>query len=145
MNIKIEHMSGDIIESGGVKNVTQHIYGSMPQQGEDQHIKQAIKQLLNKTTEDGKPLMQNQGQWYAVYRILVDYCKWPTSMAAFCRRINDMGFELPIKCDEASLKKINVQPPFFKPFCEWKAMGNATQYDRQYIVAQTFKEIVDEG
>lgn len=48
MSIKIEHVHGDVIEAGGVKNVTQNFYdGTRPQEGEDLRLPDEDEEILD--------------------------------------------------------------------------------------------------
>lgn len=129
----------------GAQNVTYsgNIINHAPAADADAHVKDALQKLMQQKRDDGQPVFQKQGQWYAVYRILVDCYQWPDNMAAFCRRIQDMHIE-GVPCKEDSLKNINGQPPFFKPFDQWQPQGNQVQFDRLYLAAQTFKDFMDE-
>lgn len=110
----------------------------------DSHVKEAIQRLMEQTQPDGTYVFQTQTQWYAVYRILVDYHHWPDSMAAFERRINDMQLALRVPCKEESFKKINTQTPYYRPFEEWKPKDNPTLYNRLRQTAQHFKQLMDQ-
>lgn len=49
MDIKIEHMHGDIIEQGGVKNVTQNFYdGTRPEHGEDVRLPDEDSEVIDR-------------------------------------------------------------------------------------------------
>lgn len=130
----------------GAEQVTYsgNIINHAPTPDADTNVKNAITRLMEQTDEAGRPVFQWQNQWYAVFRILVDYHHWPDSMAAFERKINAMQLPLRVPCKEESLKKVSIEPPFSKPFEEWKPKGNPTQYERMNTTAQTFKQLMDE-
>lgn len=62
-------------------------------------------------------------QWVAVYRILVDYCGFPTEVAAFCERINKLmrGTKLCFSIDYQSVQKpLAAKSILRKPYSQWK-------------------------
>lgn len=130
----------------GAQNVTYsgNIVNHAPDAADDANVKEAIQKLMKQTRQDGEPVFETQGQWYAVFRILVDYHQWPDNMAEFCRRVSAMHLQgVKVECKEDSLKKINALPPFFKPFDQWQPYNNPLQYDRLFQVAQSFKQLMD--
>lgn len=46
-------------------------------------IKDALIETLEATDENGKKIFTEKRQWYAVYRVLSDYCGYPKNMKEF--------------------------------------------------------------
>ncbi len=136
------HVQGDYVK--GDKVMGNKYVGGACQQGEEERIKAALDRLMEERVADGSYLFHQQVQWYAVYRILVDYWGWRDgALADFCRRINAMGTKWRVACKIDGVKKINQTPPFFKAFSEWEETGNVATYTRQQSVARRFRELME--
>ena len=79
--------STQTIENLIMGDCTQNYYGSSHDEPrlapDDEEIKQALTELLEAKTDEGKPMMKTQTQWYAVYRVLYEYCNYPKKMTDF--------------------------------------------------------------
>ena len=97
----------------------------------DEKLKTMISKLMDEKDSNGKYVFKEQQQWYAVYRIMADHhlCR-DNDLAGFCRMIDNLHLPLRVACDYASLKKVNAQAPYFKPYDEWMPKGNTLQYDK---------------
>ncbi len=138
------HVQGDYVKGDKVMG-NKYVGGACQQGEEEERIKAALDRLMEERTADGSYLFHQQVQWYAVYRILVDYWGWRDgALADFCRRINAMGTKWRVACKIDGVKKINQTPPFFKAFSEWEETGNVATYTRQQSVARRFQELMEE-
>lgn len=137
--IKIGKVIGDVIEAGGVKNVTNNYYSeASPVTKSEQNVNAAIDALLQAKGEDGKPLMTLQEQWWAVYRVLNELCNYPNKMTDFCRLMTDMGAEDFVPpCKYSSLKSASLKVPLLSGKVHlWKQFENLSeQYKVQVQVA----------
>lgn len=112
---------------------------------EEERLRAALERLMEEQGSDGKPLFQTQAQWYAVYRILVDDYGWKEgALSDFCRRIGRLGVKWRVGCKADCLKRINQTSPFYKAFSEWEPQGSKAIYDRQALVAERFRELMEE-
>ncbi len=137
------HVQGDYVKGDKVMG-NKYVGGACQQGEEEERIKAALDRLMEERTADGSYLFHQQVQWYAVYRILVDYWGWRDgALADFCRRINAMGTKWRVACKIDGVKKINQTPPFFKAFSEWEETGNVATYTRQQSVARRFQELME--
>ena len=76
----------------------------------DTKIKEALEVLLSATDEDGHKLLVQNNQWYAVFRVLSEYCEYPSTMKDFCRVMTDMGMdEVNPPCKYDSIKKVPTE------------------------------------
>ena len=70
-------------------------------------MRNVLEQLVNATDDVGNNLFTDQGQWYAVYRVLSEQCDYPKNMTDFCRVMSDMGMEeVNPPCKYSSVKKV---------------------------------------
>ena len=112
-------------------------------------IRKSIALLMEERAGD-EPLFNLQGHWQAVYRILVDkgYCRDSDfdGFDAFIRTVMPEKVNKPYKKD--SVKNIN-KTDFNKPFDRWQydpsISGTRKPFERMQVVAQRFKEILEEN
>jgi len=112
-------------------------------------IRISIALLMEERAGD-KPLFNLQGHWQAVYRILVDkgYCRDSDfeGFDSFIRTVMPEKVNKPYKKD--SVKNIN-KTDFNKPFDRWQydpsISGTRKPFERMQVVAQRFKEILEEN
>ena len=85
-------------------------------------------------------MMKTKTQWYAVYRVLYEYCNYPKKMTDFERDINNrMGFkEAEPACSYESFKKVpNDLTDLSVKVSKWGALKKKTPaYEQQCIVAE---------
>jgi len=79
---------------------------------DDEDIYMAIVDLYQATDEKGERIFTEQGQWYAVYRVLKEYCNYPEQMTDFVSLIKkkEWAEEKPM-CKYASIAHINKELP----------------------------------
>ena len=136
--------STQTIENLIMGDCTQNYYGSSHDEPrlapDDEEIKQALTELLEAKNDDGKPMMKTKTQWYAVYRVLYEYCNYPKKMTDFERDINNrMGFkEAEPACSYESFKKVpNDLTDLSVKVSKWGALKKKTPaYEQQYVVAE---------
>ena len=88
----VEHEVANV-EAGGIGIQINHRRdeNSTPLTVSDKDIKAAIEQLLEaKGNKDGF-LFRNKKQWWAVYRVLKEYCNYPTDMKGFEAKMKELG------------------------------------------------------
>ena len=88
----VENEIGNV-ESGGIG--VQKVYGKeqTPLTASEKDIKAAIEALLREKDDNGKLLFKNKKQWWAVFRVLNEFCNYPQQMKSFCTKITDMKIE----------------------------------------------------
>ena len=91
------------------------------------------------------PLMSFDNQWVALYRILVDYCDYPSEIQAFCDQIDNSlaGRKLARPCRYQNIQKF-LTGILAKPYKQWLSYdaSNDTGFKRQKRVADQFLAIV---
>lgn len=91
-----------IVENHGTVNYNEK--ESAP--ADERHMRQVLRELLEAKDENGKKLMAEQQQWFAVYRFCVEYCKYPANIAEFERTMTRMGLgAADPPCRAASISK----------------------------------------
>lgn len=124
------------VENGGVLNFGLTEMGKDPEREDE--VKEAVMELLELTDAEGKRVFTDQGQWYAVYRVLNELCNYPKSMRDFCRCVK--RWELPeeaVKCTYAMMTdRQKVLTKLLQKVTTWhmcKDMSDA--YGKQWAVA----------
>ena len=113
---------------------------------DDERHARCIRTLFDMTGSKGRPLVTYSSQWTAIYRILVDYHRYPAEYVGFHRRMQQLGVDtLTPPCTYDALKDIDGL--FARPFEQWKAQNYAGQsavFERNYQVAFTLKRLLEE-
>lgn len=90
-------------------------------------------------------LLTFDNQWVALYRILVDFCQFPSEIQAFCDRIDDClaGRKLLRPCKYQNIQKY-LTGILAKPYKQWLTYNGHqdTGFMRQRRVAEKFLAIV---
>lgn len=136
--------STQTIENLIMGDCTQNYYGSGHDEPrlapDDEEIKQALTELLEAKTDEGEKLMKTQKQWYAVFRVLSEYCNYPCKMTDFARDINSrMGFKgAEPACSYDSIKKVpNNLTDLRAKVSKWETYKSKTPaYEQQCMVAE---------
>lgn len=91
------------------------------------------------------PLISFDNQWVALYRILVDYCDYPSEIQSFCDQIEDSlaGRKLSRPCKYQNIQKF-LTGILAKPYKQWLSYeGNQDiGFKRQKRVADQFQVII---
>ena len=91
------------------------------------------------------PLTSFDNQWVALYRILVDFCNFPSEIQAFCDRIDDClsGRRLSRPCRYQNIQKY-LTGVLSKPYKQWLTYEGHedTGVKRQKRVAEKFLAII---
>lgn len=91
------------------------------------------------------PLTCFDNQWVALYRILVDFCKFPSEIQAFCDRIDVClaGRKLSRPCRYQNIQKY-LTGILAKPYKQWLTYEGHqdTGFKRQKRVAEKFLAII---
>ena len=91
------------------------------------------------------PLINFENQWVAIYRILVDYCKFPNEIQAFCNQIDDclIGRTLSHPCKYQNIQKY-LTGILAKPYKLWITYDGSHDiaFKRQKRVADKFLAIL---
>ena len=100
---------------------------------------QAVTALM-----EAMSLISFDNQWVALYRILVDYCNFPSEIQAFCNHIDDCmaGRKLSRPCKYQNIQKY-LTGILAKPYKQWLAYkGQDIGFTRQKKVAERFLAII---
>lgn len=91
------------------------------------------------------PLISFDNQWVALYRILVDYCNFPSEIQAFCDHVDNClaGRKLSRPCRYQNIQKY-LTGILAKPYKQWLTYEGPqdTGFKRQKRVAEKFLAIV---
>lgn len=139
------------VESGAT--VINNNYGGQRPMGDysDVRIGNAVKALLRVTLSDGTPLMRDQRQWFAVYRVLTTYYNYPVVKTQFVTKMADLGVnesECPgmPRLTVDSLRQAGKDMPqlaTLKP-ADWNRLASAsTAYKRQWDVVQALNKEIE--
>ena len=100
----------------------------------DKDIKTAIEELQALQDDNGEYLMHDLDQWYAVFRVLSQFCGYPKKPKDFeltMKNIGADGFRLPCKYDNFRKVTLNKLP---QNVALWKQYVNsADQYSLKQI------------
>lgn len=139
----VEHEVGNV-EAGGIG--IQIISGGKdaPLTISDKDIKKAIEELLEAKDEMGKFIMHDFDQWYAVFRVLSQFCGYPTKAKDFETTMKNIGadeFRLPCRYEnfrKVTLHKLPQNVSLWKQY-----VNSADQYSlKQLSVAIKLMEIL---
>ena len=101
---------------------------------------QAVAALM-----EAMPLLTFDNQWVALYRILVDFCHFPSEIQAFCDHIDDClaGRKLSRPCRYQNIQKY-LTGILAKPYKQWLTYEGHqdTGFKRQKRVAEKFLAIL---
>jgi len=131
------------VENGGIG--IQINYGKVASLTKsDKDIKGAIVELQESKDEKGEYLMQDLDQWYAVFRVLSDFCGYPKKPKEFEKTMKNLGTDelrLPCKYDNYRKVTLNQLP---HNLTLWKQYANsADQYSmKQLKVAIKLMELL---
>lgn len=79
---------------------------------DDRHMRQVLQELLVAKDENGDKLMVEQQQWFAVFRVLVEYGNYPRQMSDFARAMAQLGMDRATPaCKHDSLRKASQTFP----------------------------------
>lgn len=78
----------------------------------ERHTADILRELLDAKDEEGRRLMTDQQQWYAVYRVLEEYDNYPRQMSDFARAMARLGMDQACPaCKHDSLRKASQTFP----------------------------------
>ena len=134
----------DNVENGGVG--IQIINGKeAPILKSDKEIKEALEELQEVKDEKDEFLMHDFDQWYAVYRVLYQFCGYPIKPKEFEKTMKNIGaddFRLPCKYENFRKVVLNQLP---QNVALWKQyINSASQYSlKQILVAIKLMELLN--
>jgi len=107
----------------------------------DKDIKAALEELLKERDDNDKLVFQNIKQWWAVYRVLSEFCHYPKQRTTFVKKINDMKIEYsgnPNIITYASLAAASKDVPLMATTpSAWETLKDKSDnYKQQYTVAE---------
>lgn len=142
---KVEYEVANV-ETGGI-GIQINNANDAPMTISDKDIKAALIELQEAKDEDGKYLMHDYDQWYAVFRVLSHYCGYPTKPKDFEMTMKNIGsdsFRVPCNYENFRKVKPNKLP---QNIDLWKQyLTSADQYSlKQIKVASKLMEILNIG
>ena len=100
---------------------------------------------MNEKDNQDKFLMNDQDQWYAIFRVLSYFCGYPPKPADFSRTMENLGMgEVRVPCKYDSFRKVspNQLPPNVSLWPQYK--HTADQYSmKQVVVAVRLMELLE--
>ena len=139
---KVEYEVNNV-ETGGI-GIQINNSKETPLAKSDKDIKEAIKKLQEERDEQGKFLMHDLDQWYAIFRVLSHFCGYPKKRKDFEKTMKNIGaddFRIPCKYENFRKVALNQLP---QNVALWKQFVNsADQYSlKQIIVAMKLMELL---
>ena len=110
-----KHVENEIgnVEAGGIGIQINHYEESrMPSLTvSDKDIKSATEALMEAKDDKGQHLFRNKKQWWAVYRVLKEFCNYPADMKGF----------------EAKMKELEVANTDGRPALSYESLKGASK------------------
>ena len=130
----------DIHDNKSVTIVNDRQHQEAPLTASEKDIKKAIEELLKEKDSQGEFVLKNKKQWWAVYRVLREFCNYPTKMTAFVAKMNDLRLDYAengttITYDSLSATTKDV-PLMNCSTSTWDSLKDKSDnYMQQYVVA----------
>lgn len=139
----VEHEVGNV-EAGGIGIQIVNGNRETPLTRTEQNIKEALEELQDARDEQGNYIMYDYDQWYAVFRVLSQYCGYPAKARDFEQTMKNIGaddFRKPCKYESFRKVVLNKLP---QNVALWSQYANsADQYSlKQIKVAMKLMEIL---
>ena len=129
-----------------------HIHSEQPMKrtslhASEEEIKEAILALLEATDEDGKRILTEKSQWYAVYKVLSECHDFPSKMTDFCDIMKNWSMDgVSPACDYASIRKVPNNVAFPTPKVTlWHNYKDKAEvkFKKQIMVAIKLMELLE--
>lgn len=111
----------------------------------DNAVKEAIEKLMEEVDESGELIFSDNGQWYAVFRVLSELHNYPKKMTDFCKVMAGMDFDkcrVPCKYESIGERNKNLT----KLACKvsfWQQYSNISDaYRKQCVVADFLLKVL---
>jgi hypothetical protein len=133
------------VEAGGIGiQIINNSKEATPLTVADKDIKEALEELQNAKDEQDKYIMFDYDQWYAVFRVLSQFCGYPSKPKDFDTTMKNIGADkMRVPCKYENYRKValNKLP---QNIALWKQYMNiADQYSlKQVKVAVKLMEIL---
>lgn len=106
----------------------------------EEDIKRAIEELLKEKDSQGGFVFKNKKQWWAVYRVLHEFCNYPTKMTAFVAKMNDLRLDYAENATTITYDSLSATPkdvPLMNcSTVTWDSLKDKSDnYMQQYVVA----------
>ena len=137
---KVEYEVANV-EAGGIGIQINHGKVDEAMTASDKDIKTSIEELLKKKDDRGEFVFRNKKQWWAVFRVLSDFCNYPKKMTAFVAKMNELQLEhagnsTALTYDSLSAAPKEVPQMACSPSV-WSALKDINDnYRQQYVVAE---------
>ena len=133
------------VENGGIGIQIVNGNKEKPLTISDKEIKSALVKLQEAKDEKGKLIMIDHDQWYAIFRVLSQFCGYPTKPKDFETSMKNIGsdeFRIPCIYDNYRKVTLNKLP---QNVALWKQYANsADQYSlKQLKVAMKLMELLN--
>ena len=136
----VENEIGNV-EQGGIGIQINNGAKTAPQTQSDKNIKAAVEELL-KAKEGNCLVFSNKKQWWAVYKVLKEFCNYPAQMTSFVTKMTEL--ELGSVDDKRrltydSLSAASKEVPLIatcSPSVWVTQKDKSDNYRQQYVVAE---------
>lgn len=97
------------VEAGGIGIQINKVKENAPLTTSDKDIKFALEKLMEAKDGEGKFIMHDLDQWYAIFRVLSHFCGYSSRPRDFETNMRNIGAdELRIPCKYDSYRKISL-------------------------------------
>ena len=130
----------DIHDNEHVTIVNDRQRREAPLTASEKDIKKAIEELLKEKDSQGGFVFKNKKQWWAVYRVLHEFCNYPTKMTAFVAKMNDLPLDYAENATTMTYDSLSATPkdvPLMNcSTATWDSLKDKSDnYMQQYVVA----------
>ncbi len=138
-----KHVENEIgnVEAGGIGIQINQGVERKPLTTTDEDIRTTIQELMKAKNQEDKPVFRNKKQWWAVQRVLMYFCNYPSQMTAFVSKMKELGVDkVDGKRDLSyeSLSAAGKEVPLMATCspATWSALQNRSDdYRQQYDIA----------
>lgn len=138
-----KHVENEIgnVEDGGIGVQIVNGAKTAPQTQSDKNIKAAVEELLKAKERDGL-VFSNKKQWWAVYKVLKEFCNYPAQMTSFVSKMTELKLDSvddKRRLTYDSLSAASKEVPHMttcSPSVWVTQKDRSDNYRQQYVVAE---------
>ena len=95
----------------------------------EQEVMEALRTIQKDRDADGRYLMHDSDQWYAVFRVLSSQCGYPTKASVFAQTMKNLGADsLRLPCVYENFRKVAVNDLPQNPLLWYQHKNTANPY-----------------
>lgn len=108
----------------------------------DKCIKEVIEELLKEKVDENELLFRNKKQWWAIYKVLLQFCNYPSQMKAFETKMMELEVAKVDGKRDLSYESLSAAPkevPLLATCSPsaWNTLKDKNEnYKQQYLVAE---------